>query len=421
MERYATPRLAGALGLAGVALVAALLTGRLESLALGVPFVAAVAVGVWERRDPAPPGVSVVLDPPRCLEGDEVTATVSVVSDETAPDVLVGLRLPPGSRATAGSVARIALTGGEAAEEHVVFAAGRWGVHEFDRVPVRIYGRGRLFYWESEVETPAKLRVYPAFETTRRGAAPPRLQAYAGNYVSRASGEGIEFAEVRRFTPGDRIRRINWRVSSRRGDLFVNVAHHERSADVVVLIDTFERIGAPGRSSLDLAVRAAAALARRYLAHRDRVGLVTFGGMVHWLAAAGGARQLDRIVDYLLRVEATASYAWKDVDTLPAKTLPPRSLVVALTPLVDARVLFAIRDLRGRGFPVVVVDTLAEEEVPPGASPEDRVAHRVWRLHREAVRTELASHGVAVARWNGREDLESVLLRLPLRHGRVGA
>lgn len=421
MERYATPRLAGSLAVAGAALVGALLTGRLESLALGVPFVLAVLAAATESRAATPPEVTVALDPPRCLEGEHVTATVSIVSEEGAGDALVGLRLPPGSHALDGPVTSLELQAGEPAVARIAFSAGRWGAHACGQVPVRIYGRGRLFYWEAQVETPAELRVYPAFESTRRGAAPPRLQAYAGNYASRAAGEGIEFGEVRKFAPGDRVRRINWRVSSRRGELFVNVAHHERNADVVVLIDSFERIGVPGRTSLDLAVRAAAALARRYLTHRDRVGLVSFGGMVHWLAAAGGARQLERIVDYLLRVEATASYAWKDVDTLPAKTLPPRALVVALTPLVDARVLFALRDLRGRGFPVVVVDTLAEEEIPAGASAEDRVAHRVWRLHREAVRAELASHGVAVARWNGREDFEAVLLRLPLRHGRVGA
>jgi uncharacterized protein (DUF58 family) len=421
MERYATPRLAGSLAIAGATLVGALLTGRLESLALGVPFLVAVAAAALESRGSTPPQVAVTVDPTRCLEGDAVSATVSVVSDEAAPDVLVGLRLPAGSRAPDGPVAALALPAGEAATARIGFAAGRWGMHAFGRVPVRVYGRGRLFYWETRVETPAELRVYPKFEATRRGAAPPRLQAYAGNYVSRAAGEGIEFAEVRGFAPGDRVRRINWRVSSRRGELYVNVAHHERNADVVVLVDTFERIGVPGRTSLDLAVRAAAALARRYLGHRDRVGLVTFGGMVHWLAVTGGNRQLERIVDYLLRVEATASYAWKDVDTLPAKTLPPHALVVALTPLVDARVLFALRDLRGRGFPVVVVDTLAEQEVPAGPSAEDRVAHRVWRLHREAVRAELAAHGVAVARWDGREDLDAVLLRLPLKHGRVGA
>ena len=420
MERYATPRLAGALALSGAAWLGGIVTGRLEALLLCVPFLVAAAAAALERPGAEMPEVGVVLDTPSCLEREEVTATITVTARSSTPDVLVGLRLPPGSVAAGGEpVRRVALTAHEPESVQIAFEAGRWGVHEFRHVPLRVYGRGRFFYRETEVETPATLRVYPAFETTRRAVTPPRLQAYAGNYASRAGGEGIEFAEVRKFTAGDRTRRINWRVSSRRQELYVDVAHQERNADVILFIDSFERIGRPGWTSLDLSVRVAAALARHYLGHRDRVGLVTFGGMVHWLTATGGNRQLERILDYLLRVEAAASYAWKDVDTLPGRTLPPRSLVIALSPLVDPRALGAIRDLRGRGFPVVVVDVLAEEDVPAGDSAEDRLAHRVWRLYREAVRAELAGHGARITRWTGREDLEASLVRLP--HGRMRA
>ena len=420
MERYATPRLAGALALAGAAWLGGLVTGRLEALLLGVPWLVAVCVAAVERWDVPVPTVEVVLDTPRCLEGDEVTASITVTAEADAPDLVVGLPLPRGSRARGGPIRRVSATKGEPVGTAVTFEAGTWGVHDIRRVPVRAYGRGRFFYWEAAPETRADLRVYPAFESTRRAVTPPQVQAYAGNYASRTGGEGIEFAEVREFGPGDRTRRINWRVSSRRQELFVDVAHQERNADVVVFIDSFARIGSPGRTSLDLSVRAAAALARHYLTHRDRVGVVTFGGMVHWLTASGGSRQLDRIVDYLLRVEAAASYAWKDVHTLPRRTLPPRALVVALTPLVDPRALGALRDLCSRGFPVVVVDTLVEEDVPPGPSREDRLAHRVWLLYRDAVRAEIASHGAAVTRWTGAEDLEAALLRVP-RRGRVRA
>ena len=58
-------------------------------------------------------------------------------------------------------------------------------------------------------------------------------------------------------------------------------------------------------------VRAAAALARAHLARRDRVGVVDFGGMLHWLEPAFGTSQLYRIVDALLSSEIAFSYAWR--------------------------------------------------------------------------------------------------------------
>ena len=414
MTRAATPRLAGSLAAVAAAWTVAVVTGRLEVLMLGVPFALSIAWSAVKELE-VPGEVATTLDTDRCLEGERVEARIVVTSTRRAGDVLVGLTLPRGFHAPEGPVRSGAVGPDEDLEATVAFTAGRWGVHPVGPVAVRSYSPGRLFYGERVGEGSEELRVYPAFQETRTAVVPSRLQVFTGNYVSRAAGEGIEFAEVRGFVPGDQIRRVNWRVSSRRQELSVNVAHQERNADVVILIDTFARLGPAGRTSLDLSVTAAAALALHYLEHRDRVGLVTFGGMLHWLTVSAGQRQLYRIVDYLLRVNVSVSYAWKDIDTLPHRTLPPQALVVACTPLVDRRVLRAIADLDARGFPVVVIDTLAEHEVLPGRDPEEELAHRVWRLEREATRFELASRGIGVVSWTGVGDLEAALVGLPRR------
>ena len=51
---------------------------------------------------------------------------------------------------------------------------------------------------------------------------PLRTQPYVGNQVARVEGDGIEFADIRAFVAGDRLRSINWRASARRGELHVN-------------------------------------------------------------------------------------------------------------------------------------------------------------------------------------------------------
>ena len=103
-------------------------------------------------------------------------------------------------------------------------------------------------------------------------------------------GEGIEFADLRQFAPGDPLKRVNWRASARRGsDLWVNESHPERNTDVILFVDSFAEARLGGESTLDLAVRATATLADAYARRRDRVGLIGFGGILRWLVPGTGA------------------------------------------------------------------------------------------------------------------------------------
>src|SRR5207244_8860134 len=146
--------------------------------------------------------------------------------------------------------------------------------------------------------------------------------------------------------PGDRIRRVNWRASARRGELWVNEQHAERNADVVIFLDTFTEAARGGRSTLDLALRAAASLVARYLREKDRVGFVTFGGMLNWLLPSTGTAQLYRIVDSLLDTQIVLSYGWRDLGVMPRRVPPPQPPVGAVTPLLDERAATALLDLR---------------------------------------------------------------------------
>jgi len=238
---------------------------------------------------------------------------------------------------------------------------------------------------------------------------PRETQVFAGNRVAREKSEGVEFADLRPFYPGDRIRRINWRASARRNEIWVNEYHAERNADVILVRDTFAEARRGAAGTLDQAVRAAATLAEEYLAHKDRVGVVGFGGILRWLRVQSGVAQMYRIVDSLISTEVMLSYAWKDVDVLPARTLPPKALVLALSPLLDERAMRALLDLRARGFDLAVVEISPLPFVEPAVTEAGELAFRIWKLRREARRTEYRRAGIAVAEWQ-----EGVPLAAPI-------
>ena len=407
MTRTASPRLVSYAGFASAAFLAGLFLGRPEVAALGAPFAAFLVLALLLAR---PPELSVALSlaDDRTVEGDPVDAELALSGSELH-EVEVELALPYGLELAEGSPRLVLHVPPQGCVVPLSLVPWRWGAFRLDRIAVRVRDRVGLVAHDALVEDGVMLRAYPAPERLRSLVAPLDTQPFAGNRVARARGEGIEFADLRPFVPGDRVRRVNWRVSARRGELYVNEQHPERNSDVVLFLDSFAEVRGEREGTLDLAVRAAASLAHEYLERRDRVGVVGFGGVVHWLLPATGRVQDHRIADALITSEVTFSYALKDVDVLPPRSLPPQALVVALSPLLDERSMRALTDLRARGFDLAVVDVSPRSVVtlPPG-SP-DALALRLWPLWREALRFGYERLGVPVVEWRRGEPLAAAI------------
>ena len=297
----------------------------------------------------------------------------------------------------------------------------RWATVEVGDLRLRTRDRIGLVRFEGRIDRARPLRIYPTPEHLRQIVSPAHTQAATGSEVARIRAEGLEFADTRPFVSGDLLRSVNWRATARRGSLVVNERHPERNTDVVVFLDSFAEARVSTEGTLEHAVRLAATLANRFLQRRDRVGLVTFGGVLRWLEPAGGLQQQYRLVDALLETGVEFSYAWKDVNVIPARTLPPRALVVAVTPLLDERSVAALVDLRGRGHDLVVLEVSPEPFVDPGTEPGDLLALRVWRLQRAELRSRFERLGVAVSTLGPETPLEAALeeVRAYRRHARL--
>jgi uncharacterized protein (DUF58 family) len=405
VTRGAAPKLSAYAGLTAAALLAALVLRRPELAVLAVPFALALAAGL-ALAERVVARVALAVAPAHALEGDEVELSLAVTAVSAVERLDVLLDLPPGIEPVDPAAISLRLAAGETRTLPVRLRAQRWGGYTLGRVHLRARPPLGLLVEEGRATELATLRVYPREEELRRLVAPAETQLSAGNEVARAKGDGIEFADVRPFVAGDRIRRINWRASARRDELWVNETHPERNTDVILFLDSFAEVRDARTGTLDMAVRATASLAERYLARRDRVGLVGFGGVLRWLLPGMGRVQAYRIADALLDTEIVFSYAWKDVEVLPRRTLPPQALVLALSPLLDERAVGALLDLRARGFDLAVVDVSPLPLTPPGKGL-DAVAYRLWQLRREALRHAYERAGVAGAEWRDGEPLQA--------------
>jgi len=403
-----SPKLALYATFAAASFIAALALGRPELAGLGAPFALVLAVGL--SLPPPRVEASVRLGRERVLEGDEIEAELSLSSSETC-EAHVALVLPGGIAPADEPVAFVlGLSRGAPRSVTVRLVCERWGAYRLGELRLRSGDRARLRLADRLIGGSAVLRVYPGRERLQSLVTPLETQPFAGNRVSRTKAEGIEFADIRPYVPGDRIRRLNWRASSRGQTLYVNQQHPERNADVILFLDSFAEARRKDTGTLDQAVRAAATLAEHYLSAQDRVGIVGFGGIVRWLTPASGTLQSYRIAEALLETEVNFSYVWKRIDVLPARSLTPQALVIALSPLLDERGMYALVDLRRRGFDLAVVDVspILFANSSEGGVPDSQ-ALRLWRLWRETLHLRYQELGVAVAEWTGGESLAKVV------------
>jgi uncharacterized protein (DUF58 family) len=330
-----------------------------------------------------------------------VAGTLELRASTASDRLEARLALPAGLELEQEDTGAFSFQEGETRTLELAIDCQRWGAYAAGLLRVRHYDRLRLVADEQELDIGPPLRVYPSQEALRALARPYETQASVGDQVARRKGEGIELAELRPFAEGDDLRRINWRATARTGELVVNELHPERNTAVVLLLDTFADLGRRA-NPLDQCVRAAVALAQRYLARRDRVGLLALGGGVRWLRPGSGAAQLHRVVDTLLNTRAvTPSQGGAQGIHVPTRSIPPQALVLALSPLLEDAILDALLGLRGRGFDLAVV------EIPPLpylgiAGPESELPARLVELERELLRSRLRARGIAVTEW--RED-----------------
>jgi uncharacterized protein (DUF58 family) len=122
---------------------------------------------------------------------------------------------------------------------------------------------------------------------------------FAGEYRSVFKGQGIEFAEVREYLPGDEVRSIDWNVTARMRRPFVKRYIEERELTVMLVVDLSgsERFGSARRFKAELACELATVVAMSATRNNDRVGTLLFTDRVELVVPPRkGRRHALRVV-----------------------------------------------------------------------------------------------------------------------------
>ena len=162
---------------------------------------------------------------------------------------------------------------------------------------------------------------------------------------------------VRPWAPGDAFNRIHWKATARHGDIHVKEFDLEQTADAWLILD-LERgiqVGSGDESSVEVAVRAAAALADKALVENRAVGMTVNGHRLAQLQPDRGGRQHLKVMQLLAAVEGDGSTPIAEALTTVIPRIRRGMTAVVVTASLDRGWVKPLATLRSRGVQCVVV------------------------------------------------------------------
>ena len=381
-----------------------LVFGR-PAIALAVlPLGVGTALALAGRQGRPRPRLRVEM--PSMAEVDGQAAAVMSVSGLEASEIVV-LRMPHGIGPPGAPYVVLAA---DPPDQQLTVTAdtSSWGMRDYGAAGVRVATADGLFATPVVIAHTAPVRILPPARTVDVPELPARSAGQVGAHRTRRPGDGSELLDVREFRPGDRVKRIDWRVSARRGVLHVRHTAIDADADLVICLDTRYDLtpdvmswhdrssGVDQGGSLGVAIGAAITLAASYLRLGDRVGLVDLAVPYRGVQPGTGVRQLMRIRWHLAGIVPDAQLRRRRFDE---GSVPRGAAVVVLSPYIDDQIDPLVGTLARTHRDVLAIDVLPETLTMPTDRAELAAARLVLAERTDRL-AALARRGVLVAKWD---------------------
>ena len=196
-------------------------------------------------------------------------------------------------------------------------------------------------------------------------------ETFAGEYLSTFKGQGIEFSEVREYTPGDDIRAIDWNVTARTGTPYIKKYNEERELTLIIACDVSasQQFGSAKQFKQEAAAELTALFALSALQNNDKVGLLLFSDQVElYVPPRKGRKHILRLIREVVAFEpkSRGTNIGLSLETLN-KVIKRQGILILisdfLAPLASFAKPFRLAAKKFDLIPVILQDKL-ERRVP---------------------------------------------------------
>ena len=190
----------------------------------------------------------------------------------------------------------------------------------------------------------------------------------SGKHRSPVRGSSIEFAQYRKYVPGDDTRRLDWRMWGRSDRYYIKEFEADTNLRLCLIVDASGsmKFGKEEATRLDYAKRIAGSLAYLAAEQGDAVGLRSMNAkQTREIPSKRGASHLGLVLDALAELQPIGETRIVESLHEAAETLPQRALVVIVSDVFvqPADLKPALQHLRFRRHDVSVFHLLDQQEI----------------------------------------------------------
>jgi len=189
-----------------------------------------------------------------------------------------------------------------------------------------------------------------------------------GIHPSRAKGFSSDFEQHREYTPGDDVRRIDWKAYGKFDRYFIKEYREATNLKAFIALDSSSSMSyaSDGVSKFDYGATLAASLAYLMLKQQDAVGLITYSDKIDKMIPPKAIQEyLFAILKELENTKPVGKTHGGSVLQELAGSLKRRGLIILISDLLDEpeEVVKGLKQLRSRGNDVIVFHLLDRDEL----------------------------------------------------------
>lgn len=255
------------------------------------------------------------------------------------------------------------------------------GYYSFGPIDVNISDIFGLFSWNRKVKCEGFVSVFPKVIRLDKFSVKPMQTFGTVTTKQRADEDYSSISDIRKYYPGDSMKRIHWKVSAKKGNLHVKNFEMSGSSEAYIFLNLYHSSynEVYRLDTEEKAVECATAIIYYMLSKNIDTGFYSSGQKLVYTRGRD-LNEFKKFMEELIRVKSCGTIPMEDLLESKARLIPKGSSIVIVTPEVSGRLVEKIVELRETGYDVIIVYIAVEDLNPEYKKIIDHYGIRFCRV-----------------------------------------